>query len=95
MKNNLAAILLTSLAAVCATAYAGNFVVFVLDKKGKPVPDAEVVFPANKLAQPKVTLPMLATISPLELQFTPAVTLVNTDARVTSVNNDPWDHHVR
>ena len=29
------------------------------------------------------------------MQFVPAVTLVARGARVTFVNNDPWNHHVR
>ncbi len=96
MKNNLTATVLASLAVLCTTAQAGNLVVSVIDKDGKPVPDAVVVvIPTNKAAQPKAPLPMQATVNQEKMQFMPAVTLVNTGARVTFVNNDPWDHHVR
>jgi plastocyanin len=77
-------------------AQAGNLVVSVLDKDGKPVQDAVVVVtPANKGAAPKTPLPMQATINQEKMQFIPAVTVVPVGARVHFVNNDPWDHHVR
>lgn len=96
MKKNLLVAALAALSALCATAHAGNLVVSVLDKDGKPVPEAVVVvIPANKLAQPKAPLPMQATINQEKMQFIPAVTLVHTGAKVSFVNNDPWDHHVR
>jgi plastocyanin len=77
-------------------ACAGNLVVSVMDKEGKPVQDAVVVvLPANKTAQPKAPLPASATINQEKMQFIPAVTLVPVGAKVRFVNNDPWDHHVR
>ena len=96
MKKNLLVAALTTFSTLCATAHAGNLVVSVLDKDGKPVPEAVVVvIPANKLAQPKAPLPMQATINQEKMQFIPAVTLVHTGAKVSFVINDPWDHHVR
>ncbi len=96
MNKNLIVAALVTLSTLCAGAHAGNLVVSVLDKDGKPVPDAVVVvIPANKLAQPKAPLPMQATINQEKMQFIPAVTLVHTGAKVSFVNNDPWDHHVR
>lgn len=96
MKKNLIVAALVTLSALCTGAHAGNLVVSVLDKDGKPVPDAVVVvIPANKLAQPKAPLPMQATINQEKMQFIPAVTLVHTGAKVSFMNNDPWDHHVR
>jgi plastocyanin len=79
-----------------AVAHAGNLVVSVLDRDGKPVQDAVVVVsPANKSAQPKNALPPRATISQEKMQFIPAVTVVPVGAKLQFVNNDPWDHHVR
>ncbi|MDB5928371.1 MAG: hypothetical protein JWR60_78 [Polaromonas sp.] len=77
-------------------ACAGNLLVSVVDKDGKPVPDAVVVvLPANKSAQPKTALPAQASIAQEKMQFIPAVSLVQPGARLSFVNNDSWDHHVR
>lgn len=93
MKKTL---LVTALCIPCAWAFAGNLVVSVLDKDGKPVPDAVVVVsPANKAVLPKTPLPAQATINQEKMQFIPAVSLVPVGARIQFVNSDPWDHHVR
>lgn len=93
MKKTL---LFTALCIPCAWAFAGNLVVSVLDKDGKPVPDAVVVVsPANKAVLPKTPLPAQATINQEKMQFIPAVSLVSVGAKIQFVNNDPWDHHVR
>ena len=93
MKNIL---LSTALALGCASAWAGNLTVSVLDKEGKPVPDAVVVvIPSNKTVLPKTALPVQASITQEKMQFIPAVTLVPVGAKVKFLNNDPWDHHVR
>ncbi len=89
---------LTALSALLSfgAAHAGNLVVSVLDKDGKPVQDAVVVvLPTNKSVQPKTPLYTQATIAQEKMQFIPAVTLVQVGARVNFTNNDPWDHHVR
>ena len=89
-------LLWTALSTLCASALAGNLVVSVLDKEGKPVQDAVVVIlPANTLATPKAPLPVQATITQEKMQFIPAVTLVGVGSKVSFVNNDSWDHHVR
>lgn len=75
---------------------AGNLIVVVSDKEGKPVPDAVVVVtPANKSILPKVSLAKEATINQERMQFIPAVTLLAPGAKIQLVNNDPWNHHVR
>jgi plastocyanin len=87
---------LIAASAFSVSAHAGNLVVSVLDKDGKPVQDAVVVVvPANKSATPKTPLAMQATINQEKMQFIPAVTVVSVGSRVNFVNNDPWDHHVR
>lgn len=89
-------LLSSALCTLCAWASAGNLVVSVLDKDGKPVPDAVVVVtPANPGSLPKNPLSSRATITQEKMQFIPAVTLVPVGAKVNFVNNDPWDHHVR
>ena len=98
MKKSLlqSALAASMLSALCAPALAGNMVVSVIDKDGKPVPDAVVVIvPANKAVLPKVALPAVATIYQEKMQFIPAVSLVPVGAKINFINNDPWDHHVR
>lgn len=96
MKKTLLKQAFALLALAASAAHAGNLVVSVIDKDGKPVPDAVVVvLPANKSVLPKTPLYTQATISQEKMQFIPAVTLVAVGARVNFINNDPWDHHVR
>jgi plastocyanin len=96
MKKAIQLTAITALLAFGAGAHAANLMVSVLDKDGKPVPDAVVVVaPANKSAQPRTPLATQATIHQEKMQFIPAVTVVPVGAKVQFVNNDPWDHHVR
>lgn len=93
MKKTLLSI---ALSACVVPVFAGSLSVSVVDKDGKPVPDAVVVvLPTNKSTQPKTPLAMQAAINQEKMQFLPAVTLVRVGAKVSFVNNDPWDHHVR
>ena len=88
--------LLITLSTFTTAASAGSLSVSVVDKDGKPVPDAVVVvMPANKSAQPKMPLLRQASINQEKMQFIPAVTLVPVGAKVRFFNSDPWDHHVR
>ena len=69
--------LLITLSTFTTAASAGSLSVSVVDKDGKPVPDAVVVvMPANKSAQPKMPLLRQASINQEKMQFIPAVTLV-------------------
>ena len=93
MKKSLLCIALSTLV---MAASAGSLSVSVIDKDGKPVPDAVVVvLPTNKSVQPKVPMPTQAAINQEKMQFIPAVTVVPVGAKVRFVNTDPWDHHVR
>ncbi len=77
-------------------ALAGSLTVTVIDKEGKPVPDAVVVImPANKTVLPKKPMASQATVAQEKMQFIPSVTLVPVGAKISFINNDPWDHHVR
>lgn len=85
-----------SISMLATTATAGSLSVAVVDKDGKPVQDAVVVImPANKTMLPKKPLAMQALVTQEKMQFIPGVTLVPVGARLSFVNNDPWDHHVR
>jgi len=89
-------LLCIALSTFAVAASAGSLSVSVVDKDGKPVPDAVVVvLPTNKLALPRAPLPMQAAINQEKMQFIPAVTLVAVGAKVRFSNSDPWDHHVR
>lgn len=89
-------LLSSALVSLSAWACAASLTVSVLDKEGKPVPDAVVVLvPANKAVLPGTPLPLQATIVQEKMQFLPRVTLVQAGAKVSFSNSDPWDHHVR
>ena len=75
--------------------YAASLSVTVVDKDGKPTADAVVMVVASNVSSPKTPLPSTATISQASMQFVPAVTIVRPGAKITFVNNDAWDHHVR
>ena len=86
----------TAITLALGAAHAGSLQVSVIDKEGKPVPNAVVVVvPNNKTAQPKTALPREATIIQEKMQFIPAVSVLPVGAKARFVNNDPWDHHVR
>ena len=93
MKN-----LLLSSVLLCSSGgvFASSLSVSITDKEGKPVPDAVViVLPSNKSVLPALPLPAQATIVQEKMQFIPNVTLVPVGAKLSFINNDPWDHHVR
>lgn len=91
----------TPFAAACAAmlfgvaAQAATVSVIVTDKEGRPVPDAVVVVTPAVKAVRKQALAATATIAQEKMQFVPAITLVAVGAKLTMVNNDPWEHHVR
>ncbi len=77
-------------------AFAGSVSMLVVDKDGKPTPDAVVMLLlSNKAATPAIPLPREVTVVQEKMQFVPAVSLVPLGGKVKFVNNDPWDHHVR
>ncbi len=77
-------------------ASAGTVSVQVVDKTGKPLPDAVVtLLPFNKNIKPPIALPTQATIAQEKMQFVPMVSLVPVGAKITFTNNDSWNHHVR
>ena len=93
MKNCL---LFSALFCLSTSVLASSLSVSVVDKEGKPVPDAVVVvLPANKSVLPALPMSAQATIVQEKMQFVPNVTLVPIGAKLGFLNNDPWDHHVR
>jgi plastocyanin len=86
--------LIPLLAMACA-AHAATVSVTVVDKEGKPVADAVVVIVPSAGGKSRHPLPAEATIAQEKMQFVPTLTLVPAGARLTFVNQDSWDHHVR
>lgn len=78
-----------------AFAHAGELQVTVVDKEGKPVPDAVVVLVPSAGGAPRKPLATHVTINQEKMRFVPAVSLVAVGAKGIFVNNDPWAHHVR
>lgn len=75
--------------------HAGSLSVNVIDKDGKPAVNAVVtVYPSSPTPSTQAP-PSAFTMSQASMQFSPTVALVQVGAKVTFVNNDPWDHHVR
>lgn len=94
MRNRFA-VTLALAALVPWAALAGALQVTVLDKEGKPVPDAVVVLRPSAGGAPHTALPRQVTINQEKMRFVPAVTLAATGTKALFVNNDPWEHHVR
>ncbi len=76
-------------------ALAGTVTVTVTDKEGKPVPDAVVVVLTKLPGKPKEALPLQTTITQFKMQFQPPVSVVPVGAKLSFMNNDNWEHHVR
>ena len=86
---------LLPLLALACCAHAATVSVTVVDKEGKPVSDAVVVIVPSAGGKPRLPLPYQATIAQEKMQFLPAVTLVPVGAKLSFINQDSWDHHIR
>lgn len=84
-----------TLSVLCSAASAGYLQVSVIDKDGKPVPDAVVVLVSPNIGTPKTALPMQLSINQEKMRFIPAISIVGVGAKARFTNNDPWEHHVR
>lgn len=91
--RGVAAALVTGLLA--GLAQAGTLEVLVLDKDGKPLPDAVVIVLPSAHTAAKKALPLTATVNQEKMQFVPNLTVVGVGAKVRFTNTDAWDHHVR
>ena len=81
--------------ALAGQSHAGSLSVTVVDKDGKPTPDAVVlVYPAAAIVANKIT-PAPVTVAQEKMAFIPAVSLAIQGTKVRFVNNDAWDHHIR
>lgn len=87
--------LLAGGAAFAMIAQAATVQVTVLARDGKPLPNAVVVVEPAGGTRPTPPAPVQAIISQEKMQFVPAVSVLPVGSRVTFVNNDGWEHHVR
>lgn len=95
MKTSFATLFIAA-CAFSISASAGNVQIQVLDRDGKPVPDAVVVlYPAAGAAPAGSLLQAAPTIEQERMRFVPALTVVAPGTRIRFTNQDRWDHHVR
>lgn len=80
---------------LAGTAIAGTVSVIVTDREGKPVADAVVLVESTGGGAAKRPLPSQAQVTQSKMQFVPAVTLLPVGGKLTFVNEDIWEHHVR
>lgn len=93
MKNTM---IFVAASALCISASAGNVQIQVLDRDGKPVPEAVVVvYPSAPGGTAPSLLQSNPTVEQERMRFLPAVTVVQPGASVRFTNQDRWDHHVR
>lgn len=97
MKPLSIAMFFVAASAYVSSASAGNVQIQVLDRDGKPVPDAVVVlYPSasGSTAAPSL-LQASPTIEQERMRFVPALTVVAPGTTIRFTNQDRWDHHVR
>lgn len=84
-----------ALATACLSAAAGTVSVTVTDKAGVLVQNAVVVVSTKTPGTTKSQWSDTATVNQAKMRFQPALTILPVGGKVTFVNNDPWEHHVR
>ena len=95
MKILSIAMFFVAASACVSIASAGNVQVQVLDRDGKPVPEAVVVlYPTAGGSAPSL-LQASPTIEQERMRFVPALTVVAPGSTIRFTNQDRWDHHVR
>lgn len=86
---------LLALALLPMAAAAATVQVTVLARDGQPLADAVVVVEPVSGNKPATPPPVQATIQQLKMQFVPATSVLPVGSRVSFVNLDGWEHHVR
>lgn len=86
---------LLALALLPMAAAAATVQVTVLARDGQPLADAVVVVEPVSGNKPAAPPPVQATIQQLKMQFVPATSVLPVGSRVSFVNLDGWEHHVR
>ena len=88
-----ASLICSALLLAALSAHAADLTVTVLDRSGKPLPDA-VVLVDSTVQGPRPVPVIEASVTQEKLRFVPAVTVVGLGAKVNFSNLDSWDHHV-
>lgn len=76
-------------------ASAATLQVTVLARDGLPLADAVVVVEPSSGTRPTTPKPVQATIQQHKMQFVPNTSVLPVGSRVSFVNLDTWEHHVR
>jgi plastocyanin len=87
--------LLAAGAVFSITVQAATVQITVLARDGQPLPNAVVVIEPAGGTRPAAPAPVQATIAQEKMQFVPMVSVLPVGSRVTFVNQDAWEHHVR
>jgi len=85
---------LTFVLFAASVAHAGDVELAVLDRDGKPLPDAVVVIESTVTGN-RPTPPAELLINQEKMKFSPALAVVNLSTKVRFANLDRFDHHVR
>jgi plastocyanin len=75
--------------------HAATVQVTVLARDGQPLVDAVVVVEPTTGSKPAAPRPVQATVQQLKMQFVPGTSVLPVGSRVSFVNLDSWEHHVR
>ena len=87
--------LLAAGATLSIAAQAATVHVTVLARDGQPLPNAVVVIEPAGGIRPAAPAPVQVTIAQEKMQFVPMVSVLPMGSRVSFVNQDAWEHHVR
>lgn len=79
---------------VSAAAQAADVELQVLDRDGKPLPEAVLVLESS-VTGPRPLPPAELVIAQEKMKFVPAVAVAHLSTTVRFTNLDRWDHHVR
>jgi len=86
--------LILSLAFVAAGAQSAELELQVLDRDGRPLPEAVLVLDSS-VPGARPSPPSELVISQEKMKFSPSVAVAHLSTKVRFTNLDRWDHHVR
>ncbi len=87
-------LLLAGVVALPTALWAADVQIQVLDRSGKPLPEAVVLLDTQQPG-PRPAPQLEQTITQQQMRFQPQVSVVSSGARVVFTNLDKWNHHVR